>query len=88
MNATDTVTTATGVETAYIKAQDWLKCPICGIASNRLDYAHNTCSQRCACTAAIVEAIGGLTAIMTPYHVETDAGGTSRYVAGHYHAKG
>ena len=82
-------TTETEQETATAPHREY-HCPICGSIGKSLlgPYAHNTCSQLCACTAAIVEAIEGLTAIMTPYHVETDAGGTSRYVAGHYHAKG
>ena len=82
-------TTETERETATAHRREY-HCPICGSIGKSLlgPYAGNTCSQLCACTAAIVEAIEGLTAIMTPYHVETDAGGTSRYVAGHYHAKG
>jgi len=44
----------------------WQRCSICGGWANvdgqimrSPNYAHNTCSQRCACTAAIVEAING-----------------------------
>ena len=62
MTTTDTATTATNEETQYIKAQDWPQCSICGVMFSYADhgpYAHNTCSQRCACTAAIVEAING-----------------------------
>jgi len=64
MNATDTVTTATSTDHSpkYATIPDtWLKCAICGIASNRLFYAHNTCSQLCACTAAICERVRELT---------------------------
>ena len=44
----------------------WQRCSICGGWANvdgqimrSPNYAHNTCSQLCACTAAIVEAING-----------------------------
>ena len=44
----------------------WQRCSICGGWANvdgqimrSPNFAHNTCSQRCACTAAIVEAING-----------------------------
>jgi len=60
MTTTETVTTATDEETQYIKAQDWQRCAVCGVFVTQFDYAHNTCSQRCACTAAIAEAIDDL----------------------------
>jgi len=54
----ESTTTAAGP--VYVEIPDtWLHCAICGIASNRLDYAHNTCTQDCARTAAIVETING-----------------------------
>jgi len=44
----------------------WQRCSICGGWANvdgqimrSPNFAHNTCSQLCACTAAIVEAING-----------------------------
>jgi hypothetical protein len=60
MNTTNTTTTTTSDGSPkYVEAPKWPDCAICGIASDRLDYAHNTCSQDCARIAAIVEAIGG-----------------------------
>ena len=73
MTTTDTVTTATGEETQYIKAQDWPQCSICGVMFCYADhgpYAHNTCSQRCACTAAIVGALGQLTTAFSDWRTE------------------
>ena len=73
MTTTDTATTATNEETQYIKAQDWPQCSICGVMFSYADhgpYAHNTCSQRCACTAAIVGALGQLTTAFSDWRTE------------------
>ena len=59
MTTTETATTATDEETQYIKAADWLQCAVCGVFVTQFAYAHNTCSQQCARTAAIVETING-----------------------------
>ena len=60
MDTTETKTAATGAGSAYVEIPDtWLRCAVCGITSDRLAYARNTCSQDCARTAAIVEAING-----------------------------
>jgi len=51
-------TTNTEQETATAPHREY-HCPICGSIGKSLlgPYAGNTCSQLCACTAAIVEAI-------------------------------
>ena len=54
--------TTTETERETTTAIDWPQCPICGykpLLPFGLDCAHNTCSQACARTAAIVEAIDG-----------------------------
>jgi len=59
--------TTTDTERETTPAIDWPQCPICGAGLDSdcpLSYAHNTCSQRCACTAAIVAAINGCVCIM------------------------
>ena len=64
MNDTET-RTATGNDFApkYVEMNEVDRCPVCGIQLTGFDpagpYAHNTCSQDCARTAAIVEAING-----------------------------
>ena len=53
-------TTDTERKTDY-SVQGWT-CSLCGLpcAPSQSPYAHNTCSQRCAIAAAIVEAIDDL----------------------------
>ena len=66
MNATETELKAmSGRFTADTEpdaesVQGWT-CSLCGLpcAPSQSPYAHNTCSQLCAITAAIVEAING-----------------------------
>jgi len=58
MNATDT---EQGTEDDILPAP---QCAICGVTVVLDPYALNTCSQDCARTAAIVEAIGKLTTVM------------------------
>ena len=63
-------TTTTERETDAVPGR-WPSCAICGALIATCPYAHNTCSQRCACTAAIVEAINGCVCIMPTQRVET-----------------
>jgi len=59
-NETTTITHSSKTAPKYVEAHNSPLCPICGISSDQpLLYAHNTCSQLCACTAAITEAING-----------------------------
>jgi hypothetical protein len=49
-------------------------CSVCGTGPLSTHdpgpYAHNTCSQRCACTAAIVGALGQLTTAFSDWRTE------------------
>jgi len=71
MNATETELKAmSGRFTADTEpdaesVQGWT-CSLCGLpcAPSQSPYAHNTCSQQCARTAAIVEAISGMMALL------------------------
>ena len=64
-------------------ALDWSRCPICSVPlSNQTQYqfngvnvppyAHGTCSQECARTAAIVEAINGWRSAAVPAYRITE----------------
>ena len=51
--------TTTAASPVYVEMKLGAGCSVCGAIQECLPYAHNTCSQLCACTAAIVEAING-----------------------------